>query len=153
MLSILVVGATGKQGSAVVHSFLSSSTEPVSIHALTRSATSPGALALAKQGVTLHAGSLEDSASLVAALQGREAAFLFTTQEPGEVERGRRFIEAAKEAGVKRIVFSSVQGAQARTGVPHWETKAEIEELVKTSGLRWTILRPAMFYESKLVVK
>jgi uncharacterized protein YbjT (DUF2867 family) len=72
---ILVVGATGKQGSAVLRS-LRALPNPPRIRALTRNIDSPSALALRKKGVEVVKGSLEDIASLKTALRDVDAAFL-----------------------------------------------------------------------------
>jgi uncharacterized protein YbjT (DUF2867 family) len=51
-------------------------------------------------------------------------------------------VEAAKQAGVKHIVYSSVGSANQKTGIPHFDSKAEIEEALKASGIPYTIIRP-----------
>jgi len=68
----------------------------------------------------------------------------------GEVIQGKVILEAVHEVGVKQIVFLSVQSADRTAsvgGVPHFESKAEIEKLIKESQLQWTILHPAAFMD------
>ena len=74
---VLITGATGKQGGAVVEFLLSG--DKVAIRALTRNPEAPAAKALAAKGVELAKGSLTDEGSLVAAMEGCSAAFLVTT--------------------------------------------------------------------------
>jgi uncharacterized protein YbjT (DUF2867 family) len=65
-----------------------------------------------------------------------------------EIRQGKTFIDAAKKAGVKFIVFSSVEGAERKSGVPHFESKFQIEEYLRGSGISHTIIRPVAFYEN-----
>lgn len=146
---ILITGATGKQGGAVLRALLRSG-EPISIHALTRNVSSPSALALSEKGVHLVKGSFTDPSSLVQAFQGIDAAFLFTNNTGDkEAEEGIALVDAAKEAGVKFVVFTSVDGAERKSGVPHFDTKFEVEEHIRKVGLAHTILRPVAFMDSE----
>lgn len=142
---ILVTGATGKQGSAVISHLLRSPLRPT-IRALTRSPTSPASLALAGKGVQLVKGSLDDRASLVKALEGAESAFLVNADSPVELEQGKTFISVAKDVGLGFLVYASAEGAGASPPALH--KKLAIEEALKTSGLRFTILRPVAFFEN-----
>ena len=53
--------------------------------------------------------------------------------------------DQALKAGVKHYVYTSVEGADRKTGVPHFETKFVVEEHIKKIGLEYTILRPVTF--------
>jgi uncharacterized protein YbjT (DUF2867 family) len=57
-------------------------------------------------------------------------------------------IEAAKRQGVGHFVYSSVGSADKETGIPHFESKVEVEEHLRSSGLRYTIVRPVFFMEN-----
>jgi uncharacterized protein YbjT (DUF2867 family) len=59
-----------------------------------------------------------------------------------EVKQGKTVADAAKAAGVEHFVYSSVGSAHRQTGIPHFESKWEIEEHVREIGLPYTILRP-----------
>jgi len=146
---ILVSGATGKQGGAVIRSL---ETTRVHIRALTRTTTSPASKALADKGVELAEGSFSDSASLVKALTGVSSAFLVTTPmgegTEAELKQGKAFIDAAKEASCPHIVFTSVEGAERKSGVPHFESKYQIELYLAASGIPHTIIRPVAFYDN-----
>src|SRR5262249_15289641 len=111
------------------------------------------AAALARQGVDVVKGDLDDEATLRRALAG--AWGVFGVQNAGEagVEReeaqGKRLATLAREAGVKHFVYTSVGSAHKRTGIPHFDNKWRIEETVR--GLRLPshlILRPVFFRET-----
>jgi uncharacterized protein YbjT (DUF2867 family) len=87
-------------------------------------------------------------------MQGTCAAFALTTPfESGpaaEVTQGDAIIAAALRARLPYLVFSSVAGATARTGVPHFESKAQVEQALAASGLAHTIVAPTYFYDNAL---
>ncbi|GAA5990260.1 hypothetical protein JCM10908_005897 [Rhodotorula pacifica] len=148
---ILVVGATGKQGSAVLRS-LRSLPSPPKLRALTRNVDSPSAASLKQQGVEVVKGSLDDVASLKRALQDVDAAFLVSLipgkGEISEDQQGYNFIEAAKATKLPFIVFTSVSDATPTCGVPHFETKAKIEQALRDSGIPHAIVAPVAFYDN-----
>lgn len=146
---ILVVGATGQQGGAVVDALLASG---FSLRGLTRDPAGARSRALAQRGAEMVRGDLGDPESLVRALAGTGGVFLMTDfwehGYEGEVAHGRNMIEAARAAGVRRLVYSSVGSADRDTGIPHFESKREVERLLAESGLHWTVLRPVSFMEN-----
>lgn len=148
---ILVMGATGGQGSAVAQALLAAG-KPV--RAITRRLGTDRADALTQAGAEVVQASLDDQASLQRALTGVSAAFAMTTPfEQGvdeEVRQGRAIIAAAKAAEVPHLIFSSVAGALDHTGVPHFESKAVIEAELGASGLAHSILAPTYFYDNAL---
>jgi uncharacterized protein YbjT (DUF2867 family) len=56
--------------------------------------------------------------------------------------------DAAKAAGVEHYVYSSVGSAHRDTGIPHFESKWEVEERVRASGVPYTVLRPVFFMQN-----
>ena len=95
-------------------------------------------------------GSFDDRASLDAALGGAYGAFsvqnFMTAGGPdGEVRQGTAFADAANDAGVEHFVYSSVGGAEKDTGIPHFDSKWEIEQHIRALGLPTTVLRPVFF--------
>ncbi|GAA6063806.1 hypothetical protein JCM10212_001637 [Sporobolomyces blumeae] len=151
--SILVVGATGKQGSAVVRSLVALGHPASDISFLTRNPSSPAAVKLEQKGCKPVQGSLSDVESLKRALEGKDAVFLVTTippkDEPVEEEQGRNLISAATAVEpAPFVVFTSVADASPSCGIPHFESKARVEESLKDSGLGWCILRPVAFYDN-----
>jgi uncharacterized protein YbjT (DUF2867 family) len=148
---VLVTGATGKQGGATVRQLLAGSRTRV--RALTRSPDSPKARALAAQGVEVIRGDLSDPSSTRAALKGVSAAFSVQTFEgkrgiEAEMHRGKAFADAVKDAGNLHLVYSSVDGAERHSGVPHFESKWRVEQHIRSLGLSATILRPVAFMEN-----
>src|SRR6185503_12374994 len=55
-----------------------------------------------------------------------------------------------KRSRISHFVFSSVGSADRRTGIPHFDSKFRIEEHLRGTGLRYTILRPVFFMENWL---
>ena len=66
----------------------------------------------------------------------------------GEVRQGKNVADAAKAAGVKHLVFSSVGAAHRDAGQKHFESKWIIEQYIHSLGVPYTILRPAAFMEN-----
>ncbi|MGX7672355.1 NmrA family NAD(P)-binding protein [Plantactinospora sp. DSM 117369] len=65
-----------------------------------------------------------------------------------ELQRGLNVAEAAHQAGVQHLVYSSVGSADRDTGIPHWDIKWQIEQHIRAQGVPATILRPVMFMEN-----
>jgi len=147
-LSVVVAGATGSQGGAVVKSLLERGHK---VRAVTRNTESEKARALASAGVTLVRASLEDTGALTKALEGATSFFAMTTPFEGgtqaEIRQGISAAEAAKAAGV-HFVFTSVGSANRDTGVPHFDSKYEVEQHIARIGVRATILAPVYFMEN-----
>lgn len=158
---ILVTGATGKQGGAVVRALLQAG-RPV--RAMTRNPDSAAGLALTAQGVEVVKGDFNDPPSLDAALAGVDGVFSMQMgSHPGdpetEVVTGKALIEAARRAGVDTVVHTSVARAgdqenfvgwdEGRWEPLYWQNKAAVNDMVKTQGFRhWVILKPAMIMEN-----
>lgn len=148
---ILVTGATGKQGGATIRHLASKG--GFKLRAMTRKPDSDAAKALAKLGVELAVGDLDDAASLARALAGAWGVFsVQNTWEAGvekEEEQGKRLAEVARERGVQHFVYTSVGSAHKATGIPHFDNKFRIEEKVRSLGFpSYTILRPVFFMEN-----
>lgn len=147
---ILVSGATGNQGGAVVDALLADAGR-WHVRVLTRNPAGKKAAALAARGVEVHGGDLADAASLKAALTGAHGAFSVQNSMSaglaGEESQGITFADAALAAGVKHFVYTSAGGADRDSGVPHFETKHRIEQHIKSIALPTTVLRPVSFME------
>ncbi|MCV2459360.1 NmrA family NAD(P)-binding protein [Streptomyces sp. ICN988] len=149
--TIAVFGATGQQGGAVIDALLDHKTR---VRALVRNPQSDRAQALAARGVELAAIRADDRASLAAALATVEG-FYFMTPEANSLEEveaeiriGTTLVDAAVEAGVPHVVFNSVFGADRESGVPHHDSKHSIEEYLRKSGLRASMVRATAFMEN-----
>jgi len=151
MRNILVTGATGTQGGAVVDHLLADS-EQWEIYGLTRDATSDGAEALEARGVTVVEGDLTDADRMSELVDGMDAVYGVTMfMEQGtdvEVEQGVTLAEAAADAGVDHFVYSSVGSADADTGLPHFESKWAVEQRIEELGLPTTVIRPVFFMQN-----
>ncbi len=146
--TILVTGATGKQGEAVARHLLSGGWQ---VRALTRDPLKPGAQALAKLGAEVVTGDFDQRTSIDRALAGAYGVFSVQNWEAGaarEIQQGKTFADAARAAGVKQFVYSSVGGAERNTGILHFDSKWEIEQHVRALGLPATILRPVFFMDN-----
>ncbi|MEU5534421.1 NmrA/HSCARG family protein [Streptomyces sp. NPDC020362] len=147
--AVLVVGATGRQGGAVARHLLAAGRQ---VRALTRNPVKPAARALADQGAQVVAGDLGDADSLRDALADAQAVFcvtqFFEAGYEGEVAQGRLMVDLAAHAGVGHFVFSSVGSADKNTGIPHFDSKYEIERYLARSSLPFTVLRPVFLMEN-----
>ncbi|MDX3762018.1 NmrA family NAD(P)-binding protein [Streptomyces sp. AK02-04a] len=105
-------------------------------------------------GVEVVAGDLGDASSLRAAFAEVDAAFAVTTPfEEGpqaEVEQGRAIVAAAAQAELPHLVLASVASANRSTGVPHFESKERIEEILAQEDLAWTVIAPPYFFDNLL---
>jgi len=147
--TVLITGATGQQGGAVIRHMLA---KGWNLRALTRNSSSDTALNLASQGVELAQGDLEDLASLEHAAHGVYGIYsvqnFWKVGPKREVEQGKRLADVAKQAGVEHFVYSSAGGAERNSGIGHFETKWEIEQYIRQLGLPATMIRPAAFMEN-----
>jgi uncharacterized protein YbjT (DUF2867 family) len=151
-LTVVITGSTGKQGGAVARGLLERGHK---VRAITRDTNSSQAKSLAGAGATLVAASLEDTAALTQALEGATALFAVTTPSGGtdaEIRQGIAAADAAKAAGV-HLVFTSVGSANQQTGIPHFDSKYEVEKHIAKVGVRATILAPVAFMENLHFVK
>ena len=146
---ILVTGATGKQGGAVARSLLD---RGFRVRALTRDPQRPEAQALTEQGAEVVQGDMEDRSAMNRGLEGAYGVFsvqnFWESGYDREVQQGKAVADAAKEAGVKHFVYSSVGSAYRETGISHFDSKWEIEKHVRELELPYTILRPVFFMQN-----
>jgi len=149
--NVLVLGATGRQGGAVARHLLA---QGIAVRALTRNPASAAAQALAEQGAEIAVGDLDRPDTVRAALRGVDGLFsvqTFAGHGPeGERRQGESVGDLARSADLQLVVYSSVGGAERRTGVPHFESKWAIEEHLRALGLPLTVLRPVYFMENLL---
>ncbi|MFF8952439.1 NmrA/HSCARG family protein [Streptomyces sp. NPDC014940] len=149
MLTIAVTGATGAQGGATARALLAAGHH---VRALTRAPTAPAARALHRLGADVRRADLDDRPSLDAALAGTDSLFAVTTPfgtDPAtEVRQGRTLLDAAADDRLGHVVFTSAAHADRRTGIPHYDSKAEIERHLRTTGVPWTVVAPAAFMDN-----
>jgi len=155
--TIVVCGATGNQGGAVVESLLAGGARG-RVAAISRSPGGGAARALAARGVELRRGDLMDAESLVEAFRGARAVFgvtqpwsadYRTCDVRGEVEQGRNLVDACAAAGVAHLVLSTVLvEGPGPSGIPHVDSKIEVEIRARARGIPLTILRPGSFMDN-----
>nr|WP_264475090.1 NmrA family NAD(P)-binding protein [Salinirubrum litoreum] len=146
-MRVLVVGATGRQGGAVVDALLADDAD-FEVFGLTRDPDSESARALAERGVTVVEGDATDRESMDRVLAETDATdvFLLTTGgADAERRQGETVVAAAEAAGVGHLVFSSGGNAGAGGHVPHVAAKFAVEQRLRESPMRWTIVRPHSF--------
>ena len=147
-MTVLVAGATGKQGGSVARQLLA---RGHSVRALTRTTTSPAAAELARLGATLVTGDLGDLVSLERAADGVDAIFSVTTSFEGgtsaETQQGINLADAARSRQAY-LVYTSVGSADTRTGIPHFDSKLEVEQHIRDIGIPAAIIAPAYFMEN-----
>ena len=164
--NILVVGATGQQGRAVIDALYANHEPAGQIIALTRSACSAKSQALKTKypDIILAEGDTRQPETIFTAHPNISSIFLVTVP-PNEEEQALPFLQAAAAASssqgnnkVQHIVFSSVdRGGDVAswthpTQVPHFAAKHGIElrlrQLCEEAGIQWTILRPTGFMDT-----
>ncbi|MCZ6872832.1 MAG: NmrA/HSCARG family protein [bacterium] len=147
---VLVTGATGNQGGAVVQALVKQGNQ---VRALTRNPTSPAAKRLSEQGVEISRGDFTEHDSLVKAMKGVDAVYAMATPTQSvaiETAQGIAIKNATKATGVGHLVYSSVASADRGTGVPHFDSKHEVEKHVLSSGVPYTIIAPVFFMDNLL---
>lgn len=149
---ITITGVTGSQGGGVARELLG---KGFKLRGMTRKPDSEAAKKLSAVGVEIVRGDLDDDASLERALSGAWGVFgVQNTWEAGvqkEEEQGKRLARVAKAAGVQHFVYTSVGSAHLSTGIPHFDNKHRVEEVVKGLGFSsHVIFRPAFFMENLL---
>jgi len=126
---------------------------PLDCVALSRNTGGPAAQALSAQGLGLVQGDLDDQASLSRALQGVDMVYCHAlskdaaTADPAELARARRLAAAAKEAGVKLVVYNSSAGKGVGHGISQAEQKNQIEDIIAAAGVPLTALQATLFME------
>ena len=150
-LTVVVTGATGSQGGAVVQNLL---TRGHQVRAITRNPDSARAQRMRAAGVDVRRGDFDDSPALTAAMSGADAVFAmstpFGTSAHTEVQQGIALIDAAHAAGVGHIVYTSATNADRNTGIPHFDSKYRVEQHLAAAGVPWTVIGPAAFMDNQI---
>jgi uncharacterized protein YbjT (DUF2867 family) len=140
-MEILMIGATG-QFAGLVLPMLKKKGHVV--HALVQS-EGKGHDAMKSGADQYVIGSLYDPKSLITAAQGMDGVFLIIPAFEREVEAGLNMVNAARKAGVKKIVFSGVY--HPSLSLVNHSDKRPTEEALYRSGIDYTILQPAMYMQ------
>lgn len=139
---IVVTGASGHIGGEIA-ARLSAAGEP------TRLFVRDPARAPELTGAVPAVGDFRDPDSVAAAIDPGDRLFMVSVHEPNEerVHVHRRFIAAAREAGVAQIVYLSFSAASERAINYHARSHGTTERLLRESGVAWTFLRPTLYME------
>jgi len=143
-MTILIAGATGTIGSALVRELAQ---QHVSVNALTRDPSK----ATFPSGVTAVAGDMLDVESMRKALQDVSTLFLLNAVSTQELTEAVLTLNLARDAGIKRLVYFSVFNGEPFTDVPHFTSKYAIERMIAQAGIPATILRPNCFMQNDAV--
>ena len=140
-MTILITGATGTIGSALVHQL---AYKHVAVNALTRDPNK----AKLPEWVTPVAGDMLDVESMRKALKGVSTLFLLSAVSTQELTEAVLTLNLAREAGIERVVYFSVFNGESFTNVPHFTSKYTIERMIAQMGIPATILRPNCFMQN-----
>lgn len=155
-----VIGATGQQGGSVVDFVLNDPelAKQYDVRAFTRDTTKTTAKALTEKGVEVVQGGFEDPDSLKKGLDGVDTLFFMTPVLPGadgsEYHFGKVIADAAVEAGVKYIIFSTLPFAReisnGKNPVPHFDNKAKVEQYIRSLPVKSSFYCPGCFMQNFL---
>jgi NADH dehydrogenase len=148
---VLVTGAAGLVG---IHTCRELSKNGWQVRALIRD-PARAAMALGQLPVEFRVGDVRDATALRSSLNGCGAVVhlaAIAIEKKGEsytesnTAATERLISAARAESVQRVIFMSQNGADSRSPYPFLHSKGVAQDSVKTSGLRWTILRPSVIF-------
>jgi uncharacterized protein YbjT (DUF2867 family) len=142
---ILITGATGNNGQELIRQLAAMGQ---SIRALVRKPAE--AAKLDGSNIEVVAGDFDLPQTLATALQGVEKAFLLTPVAERFVQWQKDFIQAAQRAKIKHLVKFSGMGAHARSASLLLRLHAETDEVLRSSGVPFTILQPNSFHQNML---
>ncbi|WP_445288590.1 SDR family oxidoreductase [Variovorax atrisoli] len=145
-MTILVTGATGKVGRQVVQNLVE---RGAGVRAIVRDP----AKANLPASVEIVQGDLLDVEALRGAFAGVSTLFLLNAVVPDEFTQALVVLNAARDAGVRRVVYLSVIHSDRYVNVPHFAGKFGVERMLEAMGFEATILRPAYFMDNDLTVK
>ncbi|MFA7416508.1 MAG: NmrA/HSCARG family protein [Rhizobium sp.] len=166
---IAVVGATGKQGGGVVRAILNDASNEFAVRAITRKRDSVSAQELAKLGVEVVEGDLDNQASIERAFAGAYGAFCLTNffdhwSPEKETEQAKTQARAAKAAGLKHVVWSTLEDTRqsmplsdgrmptlmGNYKVPHFDAKGSADATFVELGIPTTFLRTSFYWENMI---
>ncbi len=144
MRTIFITGATGNIGKAVIHHLLQAD-EPIQIRAGVRKLEEAKSMLPASVHLTPTLFDFEKRETFETAMVGCEILFLLRPPHLADVPKYfKPIIESTKKAGIRHIIFLSVQGVEKSSIIPHHK----IEKLIVESGIEYTFLRPAYFMQN-----
>jgi NAD(P)H dehydrogenase (quinone) len=146
-MKIAVTAASGELGSAIIKKLLE---EMPKEHIIGLARTPKNA---EKLGVEIRPGDYNNKAGLIESLNGVEAVLMVSGMDAPDkrIAQHQNVINAAKEAGVGKIVYTSIFGEKGNTSFsPIISSNRRTEEDIKSSGLKWVIGRNGLYIEPDL---
>ena len=143
-MKILVIGGTGVVGSKVIGELLR---RGANVRALVRSEQAAKKI---PAGIETAFGDLLDPVSIHRALRDVDKLYLLNAVVPDELTQGLIAFNLARRLKIKHLVYHSVYKADAFKNVPHFASKAAIENALHGFDLPFTIIRPAYFFQNDL---
>lgn len=145
-MKIIVTGASGNFGSAAVKALL----DRVPADDLILVTRDPARLQhLASHGITVRRGDFDDHASLVTAFEGGAKMLLISAIKVGSrIPQHRNAIEAAAQAGVRRVVYTSFIASDDDNPSLAVSDHRATEQMLAASGLDWTVLRNSQYTDA-----
>lgn len=166
---ITVFGATGAQGGGLARAILQDPNSEFTVRAVTRAAHSDKARELAALGAEIIEGDVDDQASIRKALDGAYGAFFVTFfwahfSPEKEMEHARNMAEAAKEAGIKHAIWSTLEDTrlwvplednrmptlQGKYKVPHFDAKGESNHFFTDAGVPTTFMLASYYWDNMI---
>jgi len=148
---IVVTGATGQLGHAIVEKLL----EQLPAQGIGVSVRDPGkANDFERRGVRVRQGDFDDGSSLQHAFEGATQVLIVAVNRTGfeRLRQHRTAIEAARDAGARRILYTSHMGANPASPFPPMPDHAATEEMLRTSGVAFTSLRNGFYASSGVML-
>ncbi|HEV2018715.1 MAG TPA: NmrA/HSCARG family protein [Gemmatimonadaceae bacterium] len=164
---IAVVGATGAQGGGLVRAILNDKNGPFTARAITRDVNSDKAKALADAGAEVVAADIDDVKSVKKAFEGAHGAYCVTffwahLKPEKELSQARNMAQAAKEAGVKHVIWSTLEDTRksiplsdermptlmGKYKVPHFDAKGEADAIFTQLGVPTTFLLTSFYWDN-----
>ena len=144
-MKILIVGGTGKIGSAVVQQLLERKAD-LRLFVRDQKTTVPA-------GVETMVGDLMDPPAVERALAGIDKVYLLNAVTPDELTQALIVYDLSKRLGVKHVVYHSVFRVDAFPDVPHFASKLAVETALRTFDVPWTVIRPNYFIQNDEMLK
>ena len=145
---VLVLGATGNMGGAAARELLKRDWH---VRVVTRNPGSDEALALTNLGAEIFQADMDDRDSLITAFEGYKRVFSVqnwtTSGVAGEVRQGKLVADVAQAAGIEHLVYGSAGTGIQHSGIPHFDSKIEVEAHMRELGIPLSIVRPMPFME------